>query len=64
VGNLAQEIVEKKTTDVIIERSVELYGYTPEQKTAENLKWMRQHGYLTTKRNRVGKPGKPPKNKK
>ncbi len=51
----------KKKTDLIIERSKMLYGYTPEEKTAENLEWMRVHGYLTTKRNRVGKPGKPSK---
>ena len=51
----------KKKTDLIIERSKMLYGYTPEEKTKENLEWMRVRGYLTTKRNRVGKPGKPSK---
>ena len=61
VDNLISTEGKKKVHDKIIKRSVELYGYTPEEKTAENLQWMLKNGYLTTKRNRVGIPGRPPK---
>jgi len=37
---------EKSSTDLVIEKSVELYGFTPNEKSEENLKWMRENGYL------------------
>jgi len=35
----------KSSTDLVIEKSVELYGFTPNEKSDENLKWMRENGY-------------------
>ena len=35
----------KSLTDLIIEKSVELYGFTPSEKSEENLKWMLENGY-------------------
>jgi hypothetical protein len=40
-------------TDLLIQRSKELYGYTPEEKSDENREWMLQNGYLK-KRHRRG----------
>ena len=39
--------VEKKKTytDIVIEKSVELFGFTPEERSDENLKWMLENGY-------------------
>jgi hypothetical protein len=37
---------DKNSSDLIIEKSVELYGYTPEEKSDENLEWMRKNGYV------------------
>ena len=36
----------KSSTDLVIEKSVQLYGFTPNEKSDENLKWMRANGYL------------------
>jgi len=35
----------KSLTDLVIEKSVELYGFTPSEKSEENLKWMLENGY-------------------
>ena len=35
----------KGLTDLVIEKSVELYGFTPSEKSEENLKWMLENGY-------------------
>jgi len=43
---------EKSFSDRVIEKSVELFGYTPDEKSDKNLEWMREHGYLV-KQNRV-----------
>ena len=37
----------KSSTDLVIEKSVERYGFTPNEKSDENLKWMRENGYLS-----------------
>jgi hypothetical protein len=37
----------KTSSDLVIEKSVELFGFTPEEKSDENIKWMREHGYLS-----------------
>ena len=37
---------EKKSSDLVIEKSFELYGFTPDEKSDENLKWMLKQGYL------------------
>ena len=46
----------KKTSfsDLVIQKSVELYGFNPEKKSDENLNWMKEHGYIgkNTKRHR------------
>ena len=48
----------KNTTDLIIEQSVDLYGYTPKEKSDENEKWMRRNGYLGKKRVKRGIRGR------
>jgi len=45
VSRLDVEKGKKSSTDLVIEKSVELYGFTPNEKSDENLKWMREHGY-------------------
>ncbi len=37
----------RNPTDLVIQRSKELYGYTPEEKSDENMDWMLQNGYVT-----------------
>jgi len=46
--------VEKKMVlaDLVIKKSVELFGFTPEEKSDENLKWMQENGYFRKKANR------------
>ncbi len=44
--------VRRNPTDSVIQRSMELYGYTPAEKSDENLEWMLQNGYLKEKRYR------------
>lgn len=36
----------KSSTDILIEKSVELYGFTPNEKSDENQKWMLKKGYI------------------
>ena len=48
----------RSPTDLLIKRSKELYGYTPEEKSDENMEWMLRNGYLKEKRNRRGTRGK------
>lgn len=40
----------KKKTDLIIERSKMLYGYTPEEKSDANENWMLRNGYLKNRK--------------
>jgi len=42
----------RSPTDLIIKRSKELYGYTPEEKSDENMEWMLRKGYLKETRRR------------
>ncbi len=58
VTSLNSEKGKKKITDLLIKRSKDLYGYTPEEKSNENMEWMLQHGYLKDKRHRRGSRGK------
>ena len=44
----------KNIGDSTIKRSKELYGYTPEEKSDENMEWMLQHGYVTLKKYKYG----------
>ena len=48
----------KNSTDQVIKRSKELYGYTPEEKSDENIEWMLQNGYLKEKRHKRGIRGR------
>jgi len=45
VIRLVIEKEKKSLTDLIIEKSVDIYGFTPNEKSDENLKWMRRNGY-------------------
>jgi hypothetical protein len=54
VNNLNPEKGTKHTRDLIIKRSKELYGYTPEEKSDENMEWMLQNGYVTLKKYKRG----------
>lgn len=63
VSRLSSEKDKKKLTDLIIERSVELYGLTPDEISDENLKWMRDNGYINRENQRYlrGIRGRPSK---
>lgn len=45
----------RSLTDIIIEKSVELYGFTPDEKSDENLKWMFEKGYNVKQVKRRGR---------
>ena len=46
VSRLDEERRKKSFTDLMIKKSVELFGYTPDEKSDRNLKWMRENGYM------------------
>jgi hypothetical protein len=46
VSRLDEERRKKSFSDLVIEKSVELFGYTPDEKSDINLKWMRENGYM------------------
>ena len=58
VNGLNSEQGETTTTDLVIKRSKELYGYTPEEKSDENIEWMLRNGYLKEKKNKRGTRGR------
>jgi hypothetical protein len=60
VNALNEDKVKKRSTDLVIERSVELFGFTPNEKSDENLKWMRENGYQIkqVQRHRRGSRGR------
>ncbi len=58
VNALSSIKTKKRTTDLVIKRSKELYGYTPEEKSNENIKWMLQNGYMKDKKHRRGTRGR------
>ena len=58
VNTLSSIKIKKRTTDLVIKRSKELYGYTPEEKSNENIKWMLQNGYMKDKKHRRGTRGR------
>ena len=60
VSRLGSEKGKRSSTDLVIERSVELYGFTPDEKSDENLEWMRKNGYLSerVKRHKRGTRGR------
>ena len=63
---LKLEKKEKSTTDIIIEKSVELYGLTPKEISDENQKWMLKNGYELTRpqKRRRGRRGRRPKSER
>ena len=54
VNSLNSEKGKKNNTDLVIKRSKELYGYTPAEKSDENIEWMLRNGYIKEKRNKRG----------
>ncbi len=58
VNNLVPESKKKNFNELIIEQSMELYGYTPAEKSDENEKWMLQNGYFGKKKLKRGTRGK------
>jgi len=58
VNGLNSEKGNKNTTDLVIKRSKELYGYTPEEKSDENIEWMLRNGYMKEKRHKRGMRGR------
>ena len=54
VNSLNSEKGKKNNTDLVIKRSKELYGYTPEEISDENIEWMLRNGYLKEKRRKRG----------
>ena len=45
VNALNEDKGKKSSTDLVIERSVELFGLTPDERSDENLRWMLENGY-------------------
>ena len=58
VNALSAVKTKKSSTDRVIARSKDLYGFTPEEKSDENMEWMLQNGYIQEKRHRRGVRGR------
>jgi hypothetical protein len=58
VNNLSSEKGKKSTTDLVIKLSKALFGYTPNEKSDENMAWMLKNGYMKRKRVKRGTRGK------
>ena len=43
---LSEKRAEKSLSDRVIEKSVELFGFTPDEKSDKNLEWMHENGYF------------------
>jgi hypothetical protein len=63
---LSVEKEKKSYTDIVIEKSVELYGLTPDEMTDENQNWMLKNGYLRkrSQKRRRGIRGRRPKSER
>jgi len=46
MSELNEKRAGKSFSDRVIEKSVELFGFTPDEKSDKNLEWMRQNRYL------------------
>ncbi len=66
MSRLDVEKGEKSSTDLVIEKSVELYGFTPDERSDENLNWMLKNGYLSKlpQKPRRGIRGRRPKSER
>ena len=58
VNSLNSEKERKLATDLLIKRSKELYGFTPDEKSDENVEWMLRNGYLKAKKYKRGTRGR------
>jgi hypothetical protein len=58
VNSLISEKGKKNSTDRVIKKSMELFGYTPEEKSDENIEWMLRNGYIKEKKNKRGTRGR------
>lgn len=45
VNGLGIKKDKKSLSDLIVEKSIELLDRTPDERSDENLKWMRENGY-------------------
>ena len=46
-NRLSVDKKKKSSTDIVIENSVRLYGFTPDERSDENQNWMLENGYLS-----------------
>jgi len=58
VNSLNSEKGKKNATDLVIKRSKEIFGYTPEEKSDENIEWMLRNGYIKEKKYKRGTRGR------
>jgi hypothetical protein len=58
VNGLISEKGKKNNTDLVIKRSKELFGYTPEEKSNENIEWMLRNGYIKERKSKRGARGR------
>jgi hypothetical protein len=58
VNSLISEKGKKNNTDIVIKKSMELFGYTPEEKSNENIEWMLRNGYIKEKKPKRGSRGR------
>jgi len=54
----SHHVNKKSSTDRVIKKSMELFGYTPEEKSDENIEWMLRNGYLKERKNKRGTRGR------
>ena len=58
VNSLISEKGKKNNTDLVIKKSMELFGYTPEEKSNENIEWMLRNGYIKENTSKRGTRGR------
>ena len=66
-GNrLSAEKEKRSKADIVNEKSVELYGLTPDEISDENQNWMLKNGYLSrrSQKRRPGIRGRRPKSER
>ena len=57
---MSEEKDKKSLTDKVIEKSVRLYDFTPNERSDENLDWMVKNGYISkqTQKHKRGTRGR------
>ena len=58
VNGLSINKRKKSVADIENERSIEFFGVTLVERSDDNLKWMREHGYNINKKRRYGNRGR------